>query len=73
MTKSIMKRQVFSSSLALKWFFCFVFEKMSSSISMLLVVLFAHVGKRLNSRSQKIFKTSLLKCFTTVNLAFTDL
>ena len=31
-------------------FSCFVFEKMSSSLSMLFVMLFAHVEKRSNSR-----------------------
>ena len=30
--------------------FCFVFEKMSSSLAMLLVLLLVHVGKRSNSR-----------------------
>ena len=41
----------------------FVFEKMSSSIPMLLLMLLAHVGKRLNSRSQMFSKTGALKYF----------
>ena len=41
----------------------FVFEKMSSSIPMFLVMLLAHVGKRSNSRSQMFFKTGVLKNF----------
>ena len=45
------------------FFFGFVFEKMSSSIPMFLVMLFTHVGKRLNSRSQMFFKTGVLKSF----------
>ena len=64
MIKSIIKRQVFSFSWVLEWFlFCFVFEKMCSSIPILLVMLFAHVGKRSNSRSQMFFRTSFLKNF----------
>ena len=62
MIKSIMKRQVFSSSWLLEWFFCFLFEKMPSSI-LILLMLFAHVGKRSNSRSQMFSKTILLKYF----------
>ena len=42
-------------------FFGFAFEKMSSSIPVLLVMLFANVGKRLNSRWQMFFKTGVLK------------
>ena len=41
----------------------FVFEKMSSSIPMFLVMLLAHVGKRSNSRSQMFSKTGVLKNF----------
>ena len=36
---------------------------MSSSPHMLLVMLFIHVGKRSNSRSQMFFKTGALKNF----------
>ena len=43
--------------------FVFVFEKMSSSIPMFLVMLLAHVGKRSNSRSQMFSKTGVLKNF----------
>ena len=43
--------------------FLFVFEKMSSSIPMFLVMLLAHVGKRSNSRSQMFSKTGVLKNF----------
>ena len=42
---------------------CFVFEKMSSSIPMLLVMLLAHIGKGSNSRSQMFSKTGALKNF----------
>ena len=46
------------------WFFLFVFEKMSSSIPMFLVMLLAHVGKRSNSRYSQMFsKTGVLKNF----------
>ena len=46
------------------WMFVFfVFEKMSSSIPMFLVMLLAHVGKRSNSRSQMFSKTGVLKNF----------
>ena len=45
------------------YFFCFVFEKMSCSIPMFLVMLLAHVGKRSNSRSQMFSKTGVLKNF----------
>ena len=61
MIKSIIKKQVSLCSLDLDWFFCFVFEKVSSSLPMLLVMLV--VAKRSNSRSQVIFKTSVLKNF----------
>ena len=44
-------------------FSCFVFEKMSSSIPMLLVMLLAHVRKGSNSRSQMFSKTGALKNF----------
>ena len=44
-------------------FFVFVFEKMSSSIPMFLVMLLAHVRKRSNSRSQMFSKTSVFKNF----------
>ena len=58
------KGKFFSSSWVLECFlFCFVFEKMSSSLPMLLVMLLAHVGKRSNSRSQMFFKTGVLKYF----------
>ena len=43
--------------------FFFVFEKMSSSIPMFLVMLLAHVGKRSNSCSQMFSKTGVLKNF----------
>ena len=59
MIRSILKREVF-----LEFFVCFVFQKISSSIPMLLVTLFAHVGKRSNRRSHMFFKTNLLKYFT---------
>ena len=39
------------------------FEKMSSSLHMVLVMLFIHVGKRSNSRSQMFFETGALKNF----------
>ena len=44
-------------------FLCFVFEKMSSSLAMLLAMLLVHVGKRSNSRSQMFFETGVLKNF----------
>ena len=44
-------------------FFYLVFEKMSSSLPMLLFMLFAHVRKRSNSLSQMFFKTVVLKDF----------
>ena len=71
MIKNIMRRKVFSSS----WvFYIYVFiylfiylfiyiEKMSSSLHMVLVMLFIHVGKRSNSRSQMFFETGALKNF----------
>ena len=43
--------------------FFFVFEEMSSSIPMFLVMLLAHVGKRSNSCSQMFSKTGVLKNF----------
>ena len=49
----------------------FGFEKMFSSIPMLLVMLLAHVGKGLNSRSQMFSKTGVLEdiaIFTEKNL-----
>ena len=49
--------------LAKFWMVFFVFEKMSSSIPMLLVMLLAHVGKGLNSHSQMFSKTGALKNF----------
>ena len=65
MIKSIMKRQILFH-LAKFWmgFFCFVFEEISSAIPVLLVMLFAHGGKRSNSLSQMFFKTSVLTIFT---------
>ena len=61
MIKSIIKKQVSLCSLDLDWFFWFVFEKVSSSLPMLLVMLV--VAKRSNSRSQMFFKTVVLKNF----------
>ena len=52
---------------------CFVFEKMSFSIPVLLVMLLAHVGKGSNSRCQMFFKTAALKnfaIFTGKNLSW---
>ena len=49
--------------LAKFWMFFFVFEKVTSSIPMLLVMLLAHVGKGSNSRSQMFSKTGNLKNF----------
>ena len=46
-----------------RMFFVFVFEKISSSIPMLLVMLLAHVGKGSNSRSQMFSKKGALKNF----------
>ena len=43
-------------------FFCFVFLR-KSPLHMLLIMLFIHVGKCLNSRSQRFFKTDVLKNF----------
>ena len=57
------KESFFSASWVLERFFCFVFEKMSSSLPMLLVMLFVHVGKRSNSRSQIFFKVGVLTNF----------
>ena len=42
-------------------FYCFVFEKMLSSIPMLVIMLFARLGKRSNSHSQMCFKTGVPK------------
>ena len=61
MIKSIMKRQVFFIKLSFRVFFCVVFERTSSSIPMLLVVLFATVGNLSNSRSQMFFETGVLE------------
>ena len=44
-------------------FYCFIFEKMSSSIPILLAMLFTHVGKISNSRWQMFSKTGVLKNF----------
>ena len=64
MIKSIIKRLVFFNLVKFwMFFFCFVFQEMSSSIPMLLVTLLAHRGKRSNSRSQMFFKTGVLKNF----------
>ena len=55
----------------LNFSYLFVFEKMSSSIPMFLVMLLAHVEKRSNSRSQMFSKTGVLKncaIFTGKNL-----
>ena len=65
MIKSVMKREVFFH--LANGFFCFVFEEISSSIHMLLVMLFAHEGKRSNSSSQMFFKTGVLKNFAIFN------
>ena len=43
--------------------FCFFYEKMLTSIPMLLVVILAHVRKRSNSCSQMFSKTDVLKNF----------
>ena len=40
---------------------CFVFEKISSSLPILLVMLFAHVAKLYNNHSQVFFKIGVLK------------
>ena len=61
MIKSIMKRQVFSSSWVLDFFFFFLRK---CPLRMLLVMLLIHEGKCLNSRSQMFFKTGVLKNFT---------
>ena len=45
------------------FFFCFAFEKISSELPLLLVMLFDHVGKRSNSSSQMFLKTDVLKSF----------
>ena len=55
-----MKRKVFLTSWVLDltsvYLFIYLFEKMSSSRNILLVMLFIYVGKRLNSRSQMFLK-----------------
>ena len=54
-------------------FFCFVSEKILSSIPMLLVMLIAQVGKRSNSRSWMFSKAGVLKnfaIFTGTNLCW---
>ena len=71
MIKSIMKRQVFFIQLSLRifffffffLFFFFAFDKVTSSLSMLLVALFFLVEKRSNSRLQIFFKIGGLKNF----------
>ena len=62
MIKSIMKMYIFFIQLNFQWFF-FVFEKISSSIPMFLVMLLPHLGKRSKSRSQMFSKTGVLKNF----------
>ena len=62
MITSIMNRQVFFILLNFEQLL-FFFKEMSSSIPMLLVILFAHVGKCSNSRSQIFFKTSVPRNF----------
>ena len=57
MIKSIMKTKLWMVS------FCFVFEEISSSISLLLFMLLAHRGKYLNSRAQMFYKIGVLKNF----------
>ena len=54
---------VLNMPLSLRTFFCFVFGKMLSSLPMLLVMLFAHVGKSSSSRLQMFFKTCVLENF----------
>ena len=44
-------------------FFCFVFEKIPSSLPVLLAMLFAHLAKLSNRRSQMFVKTGVLKNF----------
>ena len=62
--KKSWKGRFFSSIWVLEYFLvCFVFEKMSTSFHMLLIMLFIHVEKRSNSRSQMLFKTGVLKSF----------
>ena len=63
MIKNIIKNQVSLCSLDLHWFFCFVFEKVSSSLPMLLVMLVAHVAQRSKSHSQMFFNTVILRNF----------
>ena len=57
-----MKRQVFFIQLSFRMF-VFCFEKLSFSLHVLLVMLFPHVGKCSNSRSQMFFKTGVLENF----------
>ena len=57
------KASFFHLALDLEWFCCFIFEKVSSSLPMLLVMLVADVAKGSNSRSQMFFKTDVLKNF----------
>ena len=45
------------------FFFCFVFEKISSSLPVSLVMLFVDVRTLSNTRSQMFFKTGVLKNF----------
>ena len=57
------EKESFSSSWILEWFFCLLFEKMPSSLHVLLVMLFIYVRKRSSSRWQMFFKTGVLKNF----------
>ena len=62
MTNSNEKKNFSLSSYILRiFFFCFVFEKMYPSLPMLVVMLFIHVGKCSNNRSQMFFKTGVIK------------
>ena len=65
MIKSVMKWQVFLHlAQCQNDFFCFLFEKISFSLPMLLAMLFVNVGKRSNSSSQIFYrKTSVLESF----------
>ena len=58
-----MKRQDFLHLVLFRmiFLFCFVFEKMSSSLHMLLVMFFIQLEKRSNNGSQMFFKTGALK------------
>ena len=65
------KARFFSSNWVWEYcFFCFVFEKISSSLPKFLVMLFVHVGKRLNGRSPMFFKTGVLKNFATFTVKY---